>query len=276
MKIFIVGLGLMGASYAEKLTLLGHEVHGFDQDEQVNFQAKLDRVILSSNLNELKDAELVILALYPKENVHFVEKHKKLFNQQLITDIAGTKTHLVKELLSILPETIRYVSHHPMAGREKKGYFNRDISMFNKANFLVVTTEKSTKEDIKMIKDLGEQMGFGRITELTPEAHDKLIAHTSQLTHLLAVGLMLSDDEVYTKFATGDSFRDLTRIAKINEDMWTELFIDNKEALVKQTDKFIEVLQKLKRDIIESDAETLKKELRTSKEKRLAFDDLKS
>lgn len=276
MKIFIVGLGLMGASYAEKLTLLGHEVHGFDQDEQVNFQAKLNKVILSSNLNELKDADLVILALYPKENIHFVERHKKLFNQQLVTDIAGTKSHLVKELLTILPESIRYVSHHPMAGREKKGYFNRDITMFNKANFLVVPSKKSSKDDIKIIKSLGEQMGFGRITDLTPEAHDKLIAHTSQLTHLLAVGLMLSDDETHTKFATGDSFRDLTRIAKINEDMWTELFIDNKEALVKQTDKFIEVLQKLKTDIMQSDAETLKKELRASKEKRLAFDDLKS
>src|SRR5690606_12680633 len=136
MKIFIVGLGLMGASYAQKLTELGNEVHGFDQDSQVNLDAKKEGVIVSSNLDEIKTSDIVILALYPKDNIAFVKQHKDLFENQLVTDLAGSKLHLVSELDKIFKKEVRYVPHHPMAGREKRGFYNRDITMFEGANFL--------------------------------------------------------------------------------------------------------------------------------------------
>ena len=265
----------MGASYAQKLRDLGNEVHGYDMDSQVNFEAVKDKVILSSNLDEIKTSDLVILALYPKDNITFVKKHKNLFKDQLVTDLAGSKLHLVEELDKIFPKSVRYVPHHPMAGREKRGYFNRDVTMFDGANFLVSNNEKVNEVDYNQIEALGKMLGFGRITRLTAKEHDKLIAHTSQLTHLLAVGLMLSEDEPHTKLATGDSYRDLTRIAKINEDLWTELFLDNKGPLIEQIEHFTKVLEKLKNDIQNDKVEDIKKALRDAKEKRILFDDFK-
>ncbi len=272
MKVFIVGLGLMGGSYALGLKDKNYEVFGYDHKNDVVHKAMNDGLIKGSDFNDLASADLVILALYPKENIHFLNTHKQYFKKQLITDLAGTKEHLVKEVIQLFPNGIRYVSHHPMAGKEKSGYANIDSKMFLNANFLVVDTPYSNASDIEIIKKLGKDLGFGRITVLSPYEHDHLIAHTSQLTHLLAVGLMLIDKVDHTKDATGDSFRDLTRIAKINEDMWTELFLDNKDALIEKTDEFIQVLNDIKQSIINNDSKKIKQMLKESKEKRIAFD----
>ncbi len=266
----------MGASYAEVLSKNGHDVYGYDLNHETLQIALADQVIKDKNIDLIKTSDLVILALYPKDNIDFIKTHQHLFNNQLITDIAGTKTHMIQALIDILPKNVRYVSHHPMAGREKKGYLHKDITMFKNANFLIVETPNSAENDIQTIAALGKEMGFGKITRLTPKEHDELIAHTSQLTHLLAVGLMLSDNSLHTKDATGDSFRDLTRIAKINEDMWTELFLDNKDALIQETDRFIETLELLKELIKNNRGETLKNKLREAKEKRFHFDEHKS
>lgn len=273
MKIFIVGLGLMGASFAEVLSSKGHQVFGYDKNQEVINQAIKDRVILDGNLDLMEHADLIMLCLYPKENIQFIKENLNRFNKQLLTDISGTKVNMISSIEEQLPN-MRYVSTHPMAGREKSGYVSRDISMFDNANFLIVKTQNSRLSDIKLIENLAKEIGFGRITQLNAREHDQLIAHTSQLTHLLAVGLMLSDDSVHTKDATGDSFRDLTRIAKINEDMWTELFLNNKESLIDETNRFIKVLEELKMLIKNNDAATLKKRLKTSKEKRISFDEI--
>ncbi|VEU82876.1 Arogenate dehydrogenase [Acholeplasma hippikon] len=265
----------MGSTFAESLMRKGHQVFGFDKDQKVIEKAIKDQVIYDSNLDLIDEADLIMLCLYPKQNIEFVRTHKNRFNKQLITDISGTKVHMINEILSILPH-IRYVSTHPMAGREKNGYDNRDLTMFKDANFLIVKNENSTMKDIKLIEGLAKELAFGRITTLDPREHDQLIAHTSQLTHLLAVSLMLSDDSVHTKDATGDSFRDLTRIAKINEEMWSELFMDNKEALIEETNRFISVLENLKNMIKHEDYSQLKSNLRKSKEKRISFDESKS
>ncbi|WP_162146883.1 prephenate dehydrogenase [Acholeplasma granularum] len=276
MKVFIVGLGLMGASYAQMLTNLGYSVYGYDKNEEVLEYAKKDKVILGTDLKYLKSADLVILALYPNQNIDFVKKYLEYFDSQLVTDISGSKTHLLETLFQLLPNTVRYLSHHPMAGREKSGYFNKDISMFKGANFIIIDSNKHTPDDLKVLKKLAKDFGFKNITILSATAHDHLIAHTSQLTHLLAVGLMLIDHSDKTKDATGDSFRDLTRIANINETMWTELFLDNKNALIEKTDEFIKTLESIKYDIQSSDAKSLKDKLIKSKQRRMMFDENKS
>lgn len=273
MKIFIVGLGLMGASYATKLSQLGHDVFGFDKDDKTLDKAIMDQVIKGSNFEDLKNADVVILALYPNQIINFVKENLKYFDQQLITDISGTKTKLLKELLELLPKSIHYVSHHPMAGREKSGYDHRDITMFNGANFLVIDSKHAQDKHIEIIKQLGIDLGFKKQVVLSDKAHDELIAHTSQLTHLLAVGLMLMNNSELTKDATGDSFRDLTRIANINEVMWTELFLENKVALVDKIEQFNIVLNDLKNDILKSDEQAIRKKLKESRKRRMSFNE---
>lgn len=273
MKVFIVGLGLMGASYAQKLSSIGYDVYGFDIDNNTNLKALNEGIIKSFNLTDMKSSDMIIFALYPNQIIRFIQTNLDLFDKQLITDISGTKTKLLDTVLSILPDQVNYVSHHPMAGKEKSGYDYKDINMFMHANFLIIDSYHAKKEHILIIEQLGKDLGFKRQIILSAKEHDDLIAHTSQLTHLLAVGLMLMNDSEHTKDATGDSFRDLTRIANINEVLWTELFLDNKQALLNKIDQFVDVLNDLKKDIMYADEKSLKTKLKEAKKRRISFDE---
>ena len=176
------------------------------------------------------------------------------------------------EIKPYIPEGVTYTSHHPMAGREKNGFHSRDVKMFEGANFIIVIGDKSKSSDIDLLKSVANDLKFGKITVTDAHTHDELIAFTSQLTHALAVALMHSDHLTETKKATGDSFRDLTRIAKINEVMWSELFLENKEALIKKINDFSHELHHLKKMIENDELESLKNYLKEAKEKRKAFD----
>lgn len=274
MKIFVVGLGLMGASYAEGLHQHKHQIYGYDQDESILNRAK--QLFLESNnqLSDLSKADLIILALYPKDNILFVRKNKHLFRaNQVLTDISGTKVSVINQIIKELPDDVSYTSHHPMAGRETSGFDQRDVTMFKGANFMIVPTAKTKETDIPLLEGIAYDLEFGKITVVDAKTHDELIAFTSQLTHLIAVGLVQSDQQQLTKSATGDSFRDLTRIAKINELMWSELFLQNQEALLAQIDHFAAQIQHL-RDLIETnDQEKLIQYLKVAKEKRKSFDE---
>jgi prephenate dehydrogenase len=274
MKIFIVGLGLIGASYAEGLKLKGHEIYGYDKDlDTLNKAKELEVIHKESMLKDINKVDLVILALYPQENVKFIKDHYNLFvKNQVITDVAGTKTHMIEEIINLLPDGISYTSHHPMAGRESSGFLNRDYKIFNKANFIIVKTPKSKEIDFQILEIIKNDLNFGKMTVVDAKTHDELIAFTSQLTHILAVSLIQSDHLEETKKATGDSFRDLTRIAKINEEMWTELFLENKKVLIdKITDFQLEL--ELVKDLIQKEQKNeLKKYLKEAKEKRKSFD----
>lgn len=274
MNVFIVGLGLIGASYAEGLIKKGYKVYGYDHNPDV-FQHAITYGLIEadSSLEHLKDADLIILALYPIDNILFVKKYHTLFNEtQLITDVSGTKVDVVREIEAILDEKIAYTSHHPMAGKETKGIESRDHKIFKEANFLIVNTKRSKKHDEAILKKLALDLGFKHTISISPNEHDELIAFTSQLTHILAVGLVNSDSFEQTKYATGDSYRDLTRIAKINETLWSELFLENKEALIERINAFEQQVNELKTMIINDDKEGLQKALKKAKEKRESFD----
>jgi prephenate dehydrogenase len=178
----------------------------------------------------------------------------------------------MEEIEEILPEKISYTSHHPMAGKETSGFQHRDYRMFRHANFLIVTGKKSIKKDQEVLRLIANNLKFGKITVVDAKTHDELIAFTSQLTHILAISLVQSDHLNETKHATGDSYRDLTRIAKINENMWTELFLENKDALIKKLNDFIKELKHVKELILVEDKESLTTYLKEAKEKRKSFD----
>jgi prephenate dehydrogenase len=190
----------------------------------------------------------------------------------MVTDVSGTKAWMINEIEKILPEGITYTSHHPMAGKETSGYDAKDYRIFNNANFVIVPSNKSGKRDEIVLKRIASDLAFGKILKVDPITHDQLIAFTSQLTHILAVALVNADRFEETKDATGDSYRDLTRIAKINEEMWTELFMENKSALLGVIRDFQNELQHMKSLILSDEKEALMAYMKKAKEKRVSFD----
>lgn len=274
MKVFIVGLGLIGASIAEGLKQKGYHLFAYDRDEAVMEEAKKLKLIdETSSLESMHDADLIILALYPKDNVSFLKTYQSYLKPgQIITDVSGTKEMMMDDIEHIIPEYVSYTSMHPMAGKETSGFPSRNAYLFAHANLIIVKGSKSQERDEILLRNIADDLKFGKITVTDAKTHDLLIAFTSQLTHILAVCLMHVDQNPLTKEATGDSFRDLTRIAKINEVMWSELFLENKDALIHMIETFEKELKHTKDLINQKDQELLKKYLREAKEKRKSFD----
>ena len=172
----------------------------------------------------------------------------------------------------MLRDDVEYIASHPMAGREVYGVENSDDRIFHDANFIVVPTNKNSVESILTCRRLGEELGFSRISVLSPEEHDEMIGFVSQLTHCIAVTLMTCSDNTHLACYTGDSFRDLTRIARINENMWSELFLLNKDALLEQMDIFLREFVLFRDLLAAEDVEGMKEKMRISTARRAVFD----
>ncbi|MBO7216609.1 MAG: prephenate dehydrogenase, partial [Clostridia bacterium] len=231
-NILIVGLGLMGGSYASALSKQGYKVRAITL-EQKDIDYALERGMILEGATTpdeelIAQADLIVFALYPATFVKWIIMYQHLFRSgTLITDVTGVKTLVVNQIQGRLRSDVEYVSAHPMAGRERSGVEFSDDSVFKGANYIVTPTEKNTPEAVETCKQLGEILGFSRISVLSPEEHDDMIAFLSQLTHCIAVTLMTTNEEEGLEKYTGDSFRDLTRISKINDEMWSELFLMN-------------------------------------------------
>jgi prephenate dehydrogenase len=163
-----------------------------------------------------------------------------------------------------------------MAGRETSGVENADDGIFKNANYIVVPTEKNSLDTIELCGDLGETLGFREISVLSPKMHDQMIAFLSQLTHCIAVSLMCACDAPDLERYTGDSFRDLTRIANINDEMWSELFLSNKQILLQEMDKYRNAFDKLYDSIKNGNREELRRMMQLSTARRKKFDKKKS
>lgn len=276
-KILIVGLGLIGGSYAQALSDLGYEV-GAVTKEQGSIDYALKKGIIKSGTTEVSreyvsQFDIVVFSLYPNVFLEWIEKHQSCLKEgALLTDVTGVKVPVVYKIQDMLRPDLEFVPAHPMAGREVYGVENSDKTIFRNANYIVTPTEKNTSEGIEAIKSLGKVLGFKTIAELSPEKHDEMIGFLSQLTHCIAVSLMTCKESEHLVDYTGDSFRDLTRIAKINEEMWCELFLMNKTELLSQMDLFIDKFQELKSSIENSDTEKIKSIMRTSTRRRSFFD----
>ena len=172
----------------------------------------------------------------------------------------------------MLREDVEFIGAHPMAGREVSGVENSTDQMFVGANYIVTPTDKNTPEAIQTCKELGRLLGFANVSVLSPEEHDEMIGFLSQLTHCIAITLMTCNDTENMEKFTGDSFRDLTRIARINDLMWSELFVANKEPLLRQMNMFMDKFASLKEMLEKEDIDGMRRMMRHSTERRALFD----
>lgn len=273
----IVGLGLIGGSYAKGLRHFGFRVTAIDRDPHAIEYALQNGIIdegwTETNAEALADADVIVFALYPKVFLEWVKENgASLKKGTLLTDVTGVKSCIVRDIQDALPEGVEFISAHPMAGREVSGVENSDPAIFRGANYIVVPTEQNSEEAIESCKELGMLLGFAQISELSPEEHDEMIGFLSQLTHCIAVSLMTCSDNTHLACYTGDSFRDLTRIARINDAMWSELFLLNRDALLAQMDKFLLELYRMRYMLEVGDVEGLREKMRLSTERRAVFD----
>ena len=265
MKIVVVGLGVIGGSFTMALKKAGfNDVYGIDINENSLKKAKDQGLIkdgFTTGEQIVKDADLIIISLYPRLVKKFILDNKDNFKDgAIITDATGIKKLFIEDVVNILPSNIDFVFGHPMAGREKKGIDFASAEVFNGANYIITPVERNKAENLDLIEDLVQKLGFKRVRRITPEYHDEMIGYTSQLPHTIAVALMNSDIEGReTGSFIGDSYRDLTRIANINEDLWSELFLGNKENLIKSIENFEIEINKIKNAIKNDDKETLRK-----------------
>lgn len=277
MKILIVGLGLIGGSYAEALSKKGYEVGAIDQKQEAIDFALRKGYIASGKTSVDKDYvgkfDIVVFALYPHAFVEWIEKYQNcLKSGAIVTDVTGVKGGVVCDVQNALRKDVEFIAAHPMAGRECSGVENAKAEIFEGANYIVVPTEKNTQEAIELCKDLGRELGFKHISELSVKQHDETVGFLSHLTHCIAVSLMVCKESGHLADYTGDSFRDLTRIAKINDEMWSELFLLNKDEIVEQMNLFEQHFGKLKECIQNDDRDGIREMMRLSTKRRKVFD----
>lgn len=275
-NVLIVGLGLMGGSYARALSRLGFHVMGVDRDEEAVAYALREKIISEGSAGEaeklIRKADAIISALYPGVFPDWVQEHQHLFRPGvMMTDVTGVKSGIVYRIQELLRKDAEFIAAHPMAGKELSGIQHSDDRIFRDANYIIVPTEKNTARGIEWCGMLGRLLGCGKISVLSPEEHDEMIAFVSQLTHCIAVSLMTCSDNTHLADYTGDSFRDLTRIARINDRMWSELFMMNREPLLRQMDLFLGELTEFRNLLEKGDTESMREKMRLSTRRREAF-----
>ena len=240
----IVGLGLLGGKYAQVLSQKGYRVTGITHS-QSTLDYALEHAYICEGRNEnfdnlVQNADYIIFGLYPTVLLEWVKQYGHLVRPgTLVTDVSGVK---------------------------------RGVVNFAPANFIITPTEKNTPEAIEWCRTLARTLGFARISVLSPAEHDHMIGYVSQLCHAIAVSLMCASDNTELAKYTGDSFRDLTRIARINDKMWAELFLWNKDNLISEIDMFSDALATMRQKLVDDDREGLEKMFRLSTERRKAFD----
>ena len=276
-KILIVGLGLLGGSYARALKRFGFHISAITLDQpSIDYALKeglIDEGSTEVDARLVGEADLVIFALYPHVFVEWIRDHQHLFKPgALITDVTGVKGSIVYRIQGMLRPDVEFIAAHPMAGREVSGVENSTEKMFVGANYIVTPTEKNTPEAIRTCMELGRLLGFANVSALSPEEHDEMIGFLSQLTHCIAITLMTCNDKEHMEKYTGDSFRDLTRIARINDLMWSELFVANKDVLLSQMDMFTAKFAELRAMVENGDTDAMRAMMRHSTARRALFD----
>ena len=273
----IVGLGLLGGKYAQVLSSHGYRVTGIARSRETIDYA-LQHGYIAEGATEDFDAlvtgaDCIIFGLYPTVLLDWVKQYGQLIRPgTLLTDVSGVKRGVVEPVQAMLPDGVEFIASHPMAGRETSGITHSAEVNFAPANFIITPTEKNTQAGIDWCRDLAVELGFKRISVLTPAEHDHMIGYVSQLCHAIAVSLMCAADNSELANYTGDSFRDLTRIARINDRMWAELFLWNKDNLISEIDMFDSALQDMKEKLVNDDREGLEEMFRLSTKRREAFD----
>ena len=261
MIITVVGLGVIGGSFVKALKGLGHQVYGVDIDLETLKSAKDGGYIIEGYQDGkeiINKSDLTIICLYPSLVLDFL-KNNEFKKGSIITDAVVIKSYFLQEAINIIDDSVEFVSGHPMAGREKKGFEYASKEVFKCANYILIEHPVNKKKSIAFMEEFVAKLGFKSVKIMSPEAHDEVISFTSQLPHALAVALINSDNEKYdTGKYIGDSYRDLTRIANINESLWSELFLKNRDNLLNSIDSFERQLDLIKQALLNEDVSLLK------------------
>ena len=276
-RVLIVGLGLLGGSYARSLHKKGFYVDAITLEQKsIDFAIEngfIDRGSTTVEPCLVAEADLIVFALYPHIFIEWIKEYGHLIPAgTIVTDVTGVKSGIVEQIQALLPQGVEYIAAHPMAGREVGGVQNSDDAIFAGANYLVVPTDKNTPEAVKLCCELGWILGFANVSCLSPQKHDEMIGFLSQLTHCIAVSLMCACDDPGMVSYTGDSFRDLTRIARINDEMWSELFLANQQTLLRQMEAYRNCFDRLYNCIESGDREGMRDMMRLSTARREQFD----
>ncbi len=273
MNIAVIGLGLIGASVCKAIKArTEHLCYGMDTNKETVEKAlsdgSIDFAITEENLHLLSDMDLTVLALHPRTTIDFVLAHMQHFAAgSIVTDTCGIKTTIVNALEAKLhAHGVHFVGAHPMAGREFSGYDYSLSTLFDGASFIVTPTENTDAQALETVKTLAKRIGFGNIAVATPEKHDRIIAYTSQLAHIVSNAYVKSDTLMERSGFSAGSFLDLTRVARLNEHMWTELFMDNRQALLREIDTVLENIRAYRDALAAGDEEAMLHLLRIGRE----------
>lgn len=262
MNVAIIGLGLIGGSLAKAISnRTKHQCFGFDIDKKVVAQAMSENVIVAElSDNDMNSMDMFIICLHPKQTIEFIRSNKDRFTKgSIIIDTCGIKNEIYSAVYEeLLQREITFIGCHPMAGREFSGYEYSLETLFDRASFIITPDDKTPQNDFETVKKLALQIGFKEIIISSPKDHDKTIAYTSQLAHIASNAYVKSPTLKSEYGFTGGSFQDLTRVAKLDENMWTDLFMMNKENLTNELGAYIKSLKKYYEALKNNDEDTLK------------------
>lgn len=257
MKILVVGLGLIGGSICKALKkYTSHYVTGCDLNHDIEFSALRDVAIDDTFDGNFSGYDLIIVSLFPEAAEKYITENVSKFDKNtLITDVCGIKGDFCTRMKNLAENAgMRYLGMHPMAGKEFGGYHNSSADLFLKANFIITPFEDSKTEDVEILSSFVSEIGAGKIVNTSPENHDKMIAYTSQLAHIVSSAYVKSPELSLECGFSGGSFQDMTRIATMNEKMWTDLFMQNRENLLFELELLIENLGKYSEALKNSDS----------------------
>lgn len=268
-NVVIVGLGLIGGSMAKAAKgFRSCRVYGIDKDASVVKKASEDGVIENSaadNAEIISKGDLIIVALYAQATVDFIlDNQKYMKSGAVIADVCGVKCPVVSKVEENLRKDVYFVGCHPMAGRELSGYANSLADMFQRCNFIITSTPATSRIGVETLEEFARHIGAANIINTTPEDHDEMIAYTSQLMHVVAVALCDNAHIEKSAMYSAGSLRDCTRVAILNEDLWSELFVLNKEPLVKLIDEMCASLTRIKSNILDDNKDGLKDIMRNA------------
>lgn len=270
----IVGLGLIGGSYAKALrNLKVRKILGMDISHGIAracLNANMIDEVIEADGSNLKEADVIICSVYPEAIVGFVRQNVQNFAEgMLMTDATGVKGTMPHDIQALLPESCEFISGHPMAGRQGSGLGMSDAAIFNNSNYIIVPTEKNTPEAVRWLEEFAKALGCARSVKVSTEDHDKIIAYTSDLPHITAVALVNSASyNENTQYFIAGGFRDATRVADINPDLWSDLFLSNRANVIAEIENYQNQLERWKKAIENNDRETLKEIMREAGPRR--------
>ncbi len=263
MKIGIIGLGLIGGSLAKAIkSHTEHTVYGYDCDRSTLLRARMVEAIDAQlTARQLHQCDIVLIALYPDDVVTWLQQHAgELKPGALVCDCCGIKTRICEIGFKLAADhNFTFVGGHPMAGIERFGFAAAQPNLFNRATMVLIPESETPLETVSELKSFFISLGFGRIKITTAEEHDRVIAYTSQLAHILSSAYIKSDTALSSAGISAGSFRDMTRVATLQSEMWTQLCLENRAPLLDELNGLLERLSAYRDALDANDAPALKK-----------------